>query len=436
MPDLAIEKLPEFDNHKPVTFISDPKLRMRWPRKISMGNDLLMRLLESKVGRRSESRPQIFNIRKPGDRRVIARLLASRAIQHVADDYEEQLREHFAIQNAALYYTPHFEDEFKKYLARLRLRAPLIHHGRWIYFAWSSTLVHILEDEIFQIVRTNRNRNLVTADEQKKFYDTVIGIAGLSVGNSVALSIVLQGGGRHLRLADYDHLALSNTNRIRTGVGCLGLPKVEMTARQIYELNPYAKLDLFPDGLTEKNIRKFFEGPPKLDIVVDEVDNLAIKYRIREYARKFRIPVLMGTDNGDNALMDIERYDLNPKTPFFHGRAGIGEKSYEELRAAHKLEAGKLIAKHVGPENVTPRMQESLSEIGKTLVSWPQLGGAALLNGLAIASCIRRIANGQPIISDRAFVSLDDVLIPGYTSPRTVRSRQRATRRFINRLGL
>src|SRR5258708_9015345 len=163
--------------------------------------------------------------------------------------------------------------------------------GNWVYYPWLATLVHLIEDVDFQRVRTARNRNLINEEEQKKFYNSVVGVGCLSVGNSVTLAIVLQGGAKHLRLADFDALALTNLNRIRGGVESLGLKKVEMTARQIYALNPYAEIEIFPDGLNPNNIEKFFSGPPKLDIVIDELDNIAVKYLIREQAKKYGVPV-------------------------------------------------------------------------------------------------------------------------------------------------
>src|SRR3990167_8589557 len=230
----------------------------------------LERALYEKSQVMASSLPQIFNAEKQGDRQRLSRLIRGHAIRHVSDDYEEQMREYFGILNPGIVYAHGFEEKFQAYFTNLRKKKSLWQSGRWVYFPWLSALSHILEDKEFQMVRTARNRNLITANEQKKFYNSVIGIAGLSVGNSVALAIVLSGGGRHMRLAGPDSLALSNTNRIRAGVESLGVSKVVMTARQIYEANPYAEVEIFPDGLTRKNIGRFFAGPRKLDIVVDE----------------------------------------------------------------------------------------------------------------------------------------------------------------------
>lgn len=384
--------------------------------------------------RETASVPDIFDLKKDEDRSKVEKLFENRNVQKVSDDYEEQLRELFAINNPSQVYQPGFAEATEASVAELKKTAPLWQHGRWIFYPWLSALVHVLEDADFQKVRTARNRNLINQEEQEKFYNAVIGIGGLSVGNSVALAIVLQGGGRHIRLADFDRLALSNINRVRAGVEDLGLPKVEVTARQIYELNPYATVEIFSEGLTPESLERFVAGPKKLDVIIDELDNIAIKYLIREKAKKYSLPVVMAADNGDNAVVDVERYDQDPNLAFFHGR--LGDVTYDGLKSLDKFGIGKTITKHIGPENITARMQASLLEMGKTIVSWPQLGGAAWINGAAVAYCVRKIVNSQPLENDRALVSLDEKLIPEYYSPAAVQERKDIADSFKKMFGL
>lgn len=384
--------------------------------------------LTSASGHGVAEKPMIFDLRNHNDREKFSTVASKEFIKKIVDDYEEQQKEYFGILNPTLVYRPDFENNFQDHLKTLTRDCPLWQHGRWVYFPWLFTVVHILEDEAFQTVRTARNRNLIDQTEQHKFYNSVVGIAGLSVGNSVALAMALQGGARHLKIADHDRLSLSNMNRIRTGVECLGMSKVEMTARQIWALNPYAEIEIFSDGLNKENISAFFGGPPALDVVIDEIDNLAVKCLIREHARRNKIPVVMAADNGDNGVVDIERYDNDPGTQFFHGR--MGEVSYDMLAALDKFGIGRLITKHVGAENITERMQQSLLEMGKTIVSWPQLGGAALLNGSAVAYCVRKILNSEPLEDNRALISLDEKLIPGHEAPKEQEKRHKAAEEF------
>lgn len=140
------------------------------------------------------SKPTIFNLATAGDQETVQKLFEGGNIQTVSDDYEEQLRELFAINNPSQVYQPDFAAKMATHFEELKATMPLSEQGKWVYYPWLSTLVHVLEDNDFQKVRTARNKNLINEEEQKKFYNAVIGIGGLSVGNSVALAIVLQGG--------------------------------------------------------------------------------------------------------------------------------------------------------------------------------------------------------------------------------------------------
>ncbi|MDE1919088.1 MAG: ThiF family adenylyltransferase [Patescibacteria group bacterium] len=387
--------------------------------------------LEELRAEKVASTPTIFDLSQSDERIRFEALVKEGAIRQVSDDYEEQQRELFGVNNPSRVYAPGFEEAFQEYFHSLASERSLSEHGRWAYFPWRYLAAHILPEDEYHLVRTARNQNLITREEQEKFYNAKIGIGGLSVGSSVAFAIALGGGGRRMKLADMDHLALSNTNRVLAGADRLGMLKVEMAARTIYEINPYAELELHSEGLTPENIDDFCAD---LDIVIDELDNLSVKYLIREQAKKRRIAVVMAADNGDNAVVDIERQDSNPQPEFFHGR--MGEVSYETLSKLDKFGIGKMITKLVGPENVTERMQQSLMEMGKTIVSWPQLGGAALVNGAAVAYCVRKILNGQPLETNRALVSLDEKLVPDYNSTEAVARRKKVSEDFAKGFGL
>ena len=380
-----------------------------------------------------ESMPIIFDLNLPADQQKVESLFKAGNVKSVIDDFAEQLKELYAIQNPTLVYTKDFKNSFKDCLEKLSQKAPLWKQGKWVYYPWLYNIVHILDRENFQVVRTARNRYLIDPVEQKKFFEATIGIAGLSVGNSVALALAMQGGGGKIKLADFDSLALTNTNRIRVGVENLGLKKVEIAARQMYVINPYMDIELFPEGLNEQNIDKFF-GNPKLDVVVDEIDNMAIKLLIRQYAKKYKIAVAMGADNGDNAIIDIERYDLDQNIEPFHNR--LGAITFEQLSSLDKFGIGRTITQFLGPENITERMLYSLAEMGKSIVSWPQLGGAALLNGIAVAYCLRKIINKQPVINNRSLIVLDGLLDPEYNNPENTKRRNDRINEFKQKFNL
>jgi len=124
-----------------------------------------------------------------------------------------------------------------------------------------------------------------------------------------------------------------------------------------------------------------------LDVLVEELDDIEIKVRLREEAKKRKIPVVMVTDSGNNVIVDIERYDLNPNLPIFGGNLeGIDLK---EIKKTPK-KMFEAMAKVIDLSQVSPRALTSVSEVGKTIYSWPQLVTAATLSGVVIAYIIER----------------------------------------------
>jgi len=64
-----------------------------------------------------------------------------------------------------------------------------------------------------------------------------------------------------------------------------------------------------------------------LDLLVEECDSLDVKFLVREAARDRCIPVLMETS--DRGVLDVERFDLEPQRPIFHGL--LGDMDSEKL---------------------------------------------------------------------------------------------------------
>ncbi len=372
---------------------------------------------------------EFFNLGNKSEYKKLENLLKNRKEVAVIDDFEEQLRELFLSRN------PHFKtnplagkEAAIKYVNSKKINNSLVLLGRWIYLPWINTLIHVLEKEDFFELRTARNRNLITKEEQDLFGQARIGVGGMSVGNSVAVCLAMEGV-NYLRLADFDRLALSNLNRIRAGVQHLGLNKAIIAARQILELNPYAQLDIYADGLTDKALGQFISGPPRLDILIDEMDDVVMKLKMRVWAKKMKIPIISAADNGDNAILDVERYDLEPKLLPFHGLLGnIDYKKVEKMNFAGRI---KLINDMVGLNYVTSRMKSSLLKVGTELYSWPQLGGAAALSGSVITYVARKIIIGEEVKSGKYDISLDSFIVPGFNSSVSKKGRIKETREFL-----
>ncbi|MDT5166419.1 MAG: hypothetical protein QOC88_3313 [Mycobacterium sp.] len=293
-----------------------------------------------------------------------------------------------------------FIDHREAQLAELRGLLPvpaaelLDERCRWAYYPWRRAVVAILGPQGFRAVRLDRNRNVVTADEQARLGALQIGVVGLSAGHVIAHTLAAQGLCGELRLADFDRLELSNLNRVPATVFDIGLNKAGAAARRIAELDPYLPMRIFESGLTLDTIDEFLDG---LDIVVDECDSLDMKAIVRERARAQRIPVLMATS--DRGLADVERFDLEPQRPILHGLLGnVDPASLARMTSAEKVPH---MLRFLEAEQLSPRGAASLLEIDRTLSTWPQVSGDVAAGAPVIAECVRRIGLGEHLPSGR-----------------------------------
>jgi hypothetical protein len=271
-------------------------------------------------------------------------------------------------------------------------------YGSWFLFPWSGELVRYPSVEEHRALRTSRNRDLITKDEQRTLYNSTLAVFGLSVGSKVVESLVESGIGGKIVIGDPDSIDPSNLNRLRGGLPSVGRKKVDHAAIQISELDPYIEQIHFKDGVTRQNLQILEAIGP--DIVFDEVDDLSMKATLRKFGEKTHTPIVMATDLGDRSLIDVERYDQEqPK--LFNGRLKPLEVDLLSNGAMSAEESRKLTAKIVGMRHVTTRMIESVMQIGETLPGMPQLGTTAAIGGAHAAIVAREIILGRQMSSGR-----------------------------------
>jgi molybdopterin/thiamine biosynthesis adenylyltransferase len=270
----------------------------------------------------------------------------------------------------------------------------------WVYYPWRRTVVSLLRPEAFRRLRLDRNRNKITPAEQAHFGRLKIGIVGLSVGHAIAHTLAMEGLCGELRMADHDHLELSNLNRVPASLLDLGINKAVVTARRIAELDPYLTVEVFTEGLTEKTMPTLLDG---LDLLIEECDSLDMKLRVRQEARARGIPVLMQTS--DRGLFDVERFDLEPDRPFFHGL--LGELEPASLSGLTGREKVPYVMRILQTAELSARMAASMVEIDHTVSTWPQLGGDVALGAATVAAAVRRFGRGVTLSSGRLRIDLD-----------------------------
>lgn len=326
---------------------------------------------------------------------------------HVVDEIELILYELFR-----LYYPDisTLDSEFANKLSQFRKEAFSENDSSlktyWVYYPWINTFVHIPDREVLYQLRTARNRNLITQSEQHALEKSIIGVAGLSVGSNVVKALAHEGVA-NMRLADHDHISITNLNRLQAGLPNLGQEKMDWIVQTLYELDPYFELQCFNQGLTDENINEFMQG---LDVLVDEVDDIYMKARLRVIARQQGIPVIMATDNGDNVLLDIERYDADPDLPIFHGNLSSQEIETILNQTLTTNESTRFAVKIIDPNYTTVRLIESVAEIGVNLSGVPQLGSTAMSAGNLAATAARKVVTGADLASGKIEIDIEHIL--------------------------
>lgn len=328
-------------------------------------------------------------------------------VTETIDLYEAQSSEVFDVLFPPLRFDPVRNQEFSEFLTKRHSKSA---EGDWIYFPWSQKLLHTVCETELLLLRTNRNKNIINNEEQRLLSDCVVGIVGLSIGNSIATSLAYSGIGRTMKLAEFDDIETTNLNRIRAGLQTVGSPKLQVASEEIYEIDPHINLLTIPNGLTKENLAEFL-GKPAPRFVFEAIDDFEMKVRLRIAACSAGIPVIMLTNLGDSILIDVERYDLNRTLPIFNGL--IGNVSEEILsKPISEADKQKYAVEIVGKENVPRRAIESLSEIGETLIGRPQLMSTVTVSGGIAAYLARRIILGEPLPSGRKLIRFDEVFLP------------------------
>ncbi len=284
---------------------------------------------------------------------------------------------------------------------------PIDEYGVWVYYPWSKRLIHVLDEEEFVEVRTSRNQYKITPNEKNYLSQKKIGVIGLSVGQSVSVTLAMERICGELRLADFDILELTNLNRIRTGIHNLGLAKVYSVAREIAEIDPFIKVVCYPDGLNESNMDDFFNIGGKLDLLVEESDGFDIKLLCRHKAKQLGIPVIM--EASDRCMVDVERFDLEPNRDILHGLV-----NHLDMETLKKLKTNEekipYMLDVLGIETASVRLKASMLEIEQSINTWPQLASAVTMGGGITADVCRRMLLNQFTDSGRYYVDIEQLI--------------------------
>lgn len=248
-----------------------------------------------------------------------------------------------------------------------------------------------------------RNVGTLSIEEQLKISDTKIGIAGCGIGSEIARQLT-RFGFQISALADPDVVEIHNLNRQSYHQQHVGKKKVEALLEKIQSINPDQNPELFPDGITLKNYKKFVDTA---DIIIDGIDPSAINISVamtRE-AHRQRKTVITVLDFGFGARLFVFPPDGIDITDFLK----IDKNTTDE--AILKMPLEQIMASYMedAPAYVMEIIKTVLSgELGY----YPQNMLAVAQAAVMVVAACKRVVLSQPVISAPKYVHIDaDMMI-------------------------
>lgn len=134
-------------------------------------------------------------------------------------------------------------------------------------------------------------------------------VAGVGGVGGYAAEMLVRAGVGHLTIIDADRVSESNRNRQLIALGSTtGLPKTEVLARRLSDINPALDLRVIDEYLTPESIPGIIgtgDGTGPYDYLVDAIDTLAPKLALIRHCVDNGIPLV--SSMGAGAKFDLTR---------------------------------------------------------------------------------------------------------------------------------
>src|SRR4051812_3844003 len=123
--------------------------------------ELISLLKNTTASENSSFKSQFFRLNKQEDLAAFEAVLTTKPF--LSDEIDEQLKDLIKSRNPALTFT---EADYKKAIDEYLNGCDRTFYGTWVYYPWSHRLVHLLDEQEFIEVRTNRNKYKITDEEE------------------------------------------------------------------------------------------------------------------------------------------------------------------------------------------------------------------------------------------------------------------------------
>lgn len=138
--------------------------------------------------------------------------------------------------------------------------------------------------------RLMRTRLLLGEEKLKRLQNACVMVLGCGAVGSYAIEALARAGIGHLKLVDFDTVAVSNINRQLYALNStIGQKKIDVARTRIADISPDIKVDTFDLFLDDSNANEVIQD---VDFVIDAIDSKQSKIAIYRVCQAKSIPFI------------------------------------------------------------------------------------------------------------------------------------------------
>lgn len=143
-----------------------------------------------------------------------------------------------------------------------------------------------------------RTELLLGADRMEQLAHSHVLVVGLGGVGAYAAEQICRAGIGHMTIVDADTVNASNINRQLAALhSTLGIPKAEVVAQRLLDINPRLKLTVINEFLRDERTEEVLNAT-KYDFIVDAIDSLSPKVYLLYHAISRKIPIVSSMGAG------------------------------------------------------------------------------------------------------------------------------------------
>ena len=149
--------------------------------------------------------------------------------------------------------------------------------------------IDVTEEKFYEMLWF-RSSMVFTDREKELIKNAKVGVIGVGGTGGICSEQLIRGGVGNVTLVDLDIFEMTNINRQHfCTISTIGMKKVDAGRKRLEDINPFAKITTFDEGINKDNAREIVSS---VDIIIDASDNKSAHYPLHRLAKELKVPVI------------------------------------------------------------------------------------------------------------------------------------------------